>query len=168
MELIKKEGGYALFKSKEELRFVDYKSSGLNASIFVFGLIALITLSNVTIQLLLGRDLAISALLIPGFVCLFLWRKQKMKRRMLESKPLKASTILIVDTNNNTVLSGDRTPLASTAESRFSYDFQMTSSASKLMFHYPKGKILLAKGNPFGGSRKPFKTELEKYNLAKL
>lgn len=166
MELIKKEGGYALFKLGDELHFVDFKSSGLYTSIFVFGLIAMITLLNVAIQIFMGKAMVVSALLIPGLICFFLWRKQKKKRHLLEIKPTSENTILIIDTITSKAFAGDRKLLGKLDAYRFTYDFQLTSSASKLMFYYPEGKMLIAKGNPFGGSHKPFRNELKKFNLS--
>ena len=166
MELVKKEGGYALFKSGEELHFVDYKTSGLYTSIFVFGLIALITLLNVVLQLFLGKGLVISALLIPGLICLFLWRKQKAKRRMLEVAPNKDNTVLIVDLSERAVYNSEREKMGTLGQCRFAYQAQLTSSAKKLMFYYPEGNRFIAKGNPFGGGNRPFRNELKKFNLS--
>ena len=166
MELISKEGGYALFKLSDELHFVDYKTSGLYTSIFVFGLITVITLLNVAIQVFLGKGLAISALLIPGLICLFLWRKQKIKRRIREGAPSKENTVLILDTAKGEFLTADRESLGKLDTCRFEYSFQATSSSKKLIFHYPNGEIVIAKGNPFGGSNKPFRNALQKFNLS--
>lgn len=168
MELIKKEGAYALFKIESELHFVDYNSRGLYTSIFVFGLIAAITLLNVLFQIILGKGLVVSALLIPGLICLFLWRKQNIKRRSLESEPINKNTLVIIDLEKQEVLDPDRTKLGKLSECRFDYNFQFTSSGRILILTYPLGRLQIAKGNPLSGSIKPFKNELKKYNLTNI
>jgi len=165
MKLLAKENGCALFLNADEIHFVEYKAANITV-VFVSSLLGGIFLAGGIAQLF-TTNLSIASIFIPlGLAGLYFgyWLKAKNKISN-DLTPTAHNTILMVDTCEREVYSGKRIHYGNMQECGFRYAFQMTSSAKALVFEHPTGKIPIVKGNPFGGSNKPFYAELKRYDL---
>lgn len=97
--------------------------------------------------------------LVSGY---FYWDNRKKSKKFTHQHH---NIVLIVDTNEQKFYSNEDKLLGTFQDSRLGYTFMATSSAKKLTLTTKSGERVIAEGNPFSGTNKPFHRILAHHQL---
>lgn len=160
--VVAESSGIAVVQQDGTLWVVDRKTGWVSTAIFVTGL-------NAGIGLLGGFSLLFTvgwAGLFPmlfgvvgvaGLLAILRWKRSR------EAAPLESLTVLCaVDPSRRAITDASGQPIASFDQVELKRAFQVTSSSPALELHHPGGKILLVRGNPFGGGIEDVEEVLKK------
>ncbi|HUQ04537.1 MAG TPA: hypothetical protein VM261_18680 [Kofleriaceae bacterium] len=143
--------GTVLVEESDRLGIAEQGGSWIPAAIFVFGLLASILLVN-GIVMLFTMSAAVGAGFTAGAVVFGVAAYLLLGlRRRKRDAPLPAPW-LVFDRGGRTVVNGNGSQITTFDRVKLERAFQAGSSSKMLVMQHPGGRIVLARGNPFGDS----------------
>jgi hypothetical protein len=147
-------GGYALVEDGPRLLFFQRRilPSWLP---FVCGLLALITLGNGLVQLVLGHPAPGAILLGVGAASVLALHAVQTRRRAVRLAPLDpGQALVVIDLEHRVLRNGRGDELAALETVRVERTMQLTSSARAVRVVWPGGTVMVYRGDPLtpGGS----------------
>jgi len=150
-KILAESSGIAVVEHRGALWVVDRKTGWTSTAIFVTGLVAGIgLLGGFSILFTVGLaglgPMVVGVLGVVGLVLLVRWKRRQ------EQAPLQSLPVLCAfDPRQGAVTDAAGRPFAHLQQVELARAFQVTSSSPALELRYPGGKLLLVRGNPFGG-----------------
>lgn len=148
---IAESSGVALVERGATWWVVDRGTQAASTALFVLALVAgigLVAGGVLTATVGLGGlvPMALGVLAAVGLVAVRGW-----KRRREAAAPEQLSTVCGFDFGRGALVDPVGRPICALAQVRLHRAFQLTSSSPALELHQPAGKLVLVRGNPFGG-----------------
>ncbi|MCP4442168.1 MAG: hypothetical protein GY810_24940 [Aureispira sp.] len=167
--------GTALFQKGDRIYAAKQPSTWVFTTLFIVGLLTLILGGNglgLTIAKLIGSEGLQDSSWLFGLIPLALgilsgigaWKLYQYKKRVASLPFDQLTCICIFNLEDKTLLNAKGDTLARLTDIRWAKKMQLTSSSPTLVLSYPpsKDKIIIVKGNPFGGGIKPIQNELRR------
>jgi hypothetical protein len=151
MTILARCNGAVLVEESDRVALVEQGGGWIPVTIFVTGLLAVILLVNGIVMLFslgpaVGVGLATASVPL-GLAAFWLWRLRRRRR----DAPLPAPR-LVFDRGARTVRDGNGSQITTFDRATLEKAFQVGSSSRMLVLRHPGGRIVLARGNPFGDS----------------
>jgi len=144
--------GIALVDDGRALWVVDRGTGWMATAVFVSALVTGIgLLGGVAILITVGLA-GLAPLLLGVFGAAVLVMFIQMKRRREQAPPEALTVLCVVDLAHGQLKDAHGRPLAWLNQVQLKRAFQIGSSSPALEAHYPGGKLILVRGNPFAGS----------------
>ncbi len=155
MDRVAEASGVGIFRDDNSFIVVNMRTTGLQVTTFVVGLVGVILIVNAVVMLSpLVSDVPLPlGLTILGLGCLcgagavFMVRTINTRRSNIAG----ADVLVVLDFASNRLLDSAGHPLAALADVRQRTTFQMASSARRLLLVTPTGEIPIARGNGLAG-----------------
>lgn len=168
MELLAKASGCYLYKDGSTIQVKAAPSGWIATARFVLLLLTIVPLGAGTSQIvraIRGHD----DFLVPGVILvsvaaifgLALWRLSSYARKKQSDQLITC----VLDLRDRKLLDPAGNVLADLHDVKVAREFQMTSSAKKLVMRWPGGSYMLAKGNPFAGGTQPLENVFREHGL---
>ena len=156
-------GSGVLVAEGERWMFGHQPGTGGNLLVYIFGLLGTIVSVN-AIVMAATEHIAALALLLIGLPLLAI-AAAVVRSRNAARKTTMLQPIIMLDFASGMLLDGAGRPLAPLAQVFFFPSFQLFSSARKLECQWPGGRVVVLRGDPFGGSIGPARDALRRRGL---
>jgi len=159
MNILKKQGGFALVEENNQLLFVDFESHYLYLLTYLALLFGVIFGFNGIGHLVLGNTMIGTILTIVGVgAAIIFWLVQNSRKvkEQLQTRTHKVLATIDKETKEFVLPNAKRYPLSAV---KFNYERVIISSSKFLVARTKDQKVILAKGNPFIFVIEPFRNE---------